>query len=72
MINGNTPIRLLMLDETGYTDHVDLSISGVQTAEQLSTELEKYGLQVIRDYRNVELLVVRDKKMLSSTKNSNP
>ena len=72
MINGNTPIRLLMLDETGYTDHVDLSISGVQTAEQLSKELEKYGLRVIRDYRNVELLVVRDKKMLSSTKNSNP
>ncbi len=71
MINGNTPIKLLMLDETGYTDHVDLKISGVQTAEQLSTELEKYGLRVIKEHRNVEVMVVRDKKGFSSKQNIN-
>lgn len=60
MINGQTPIRLPLIDETGIMGNVDLRVSEITTAEQLSKELAKYGLTVTREERELEMLVIKD------------
>ncbi|MBU8883848.1 TlpA family protein disulfide reductase [Kaistella sp. DKR-2] len=60
MINGQTPIRLPLINETGIMGNVDLRVSEITTAEKLSKELAKYGLTVTREQRELEMLVIKD------------
>ena len=62
MINGAMSIKLLMLNETGYDGNADLQISGVNTPEQLNAELEKYGLRIVKEYRELEMMIITDAK----------
>lgn len=65
MINGGTELRLLMINETGYDGNVDLQISGINSVEQLNTELRQYGLHIIKEFRELEMLVITDARPLS-------
>ncbi len=60
MLNGKTPINLLMLDETGYRETVDLKLSDISTVERLNSELQKYGLCVSKNERTIEMMVISD------------
>ncbi|MHA6728391.1 TlpA family protein disulfide reductase [Chryseobacterium sp. A301] len=61
MINGNTPIEFLLIDETDIAENVDLKISGVFSVEQLIRELAPYGLTIVRENRPLEMLVISEK-----------
>lgn len=60
MINGKTPIKLPLIDETGYKENVDLRISGITTAEKLNKELQKYDLEVVEEQRELMMMVITD------------
>lgn len=58
MINGKTSIELPLIDETGYSGNVDLRISGISTAENLNKELQRYGLEIVREQRELDMMVI--------------
>lgn len=60
-INAPTPIKLPLIDETDITGNVDLKISGVFSAEQLSRELAPYGLTIVKEKRPLEMLIITEK-----------
>jgi thiol-disulfide isomerase/thioredoxin len=52
---------LPVVDDTGYTGRVDLSLHApLYQLDRLNSELKKYDLQFVEKVTNVELLVVRD------------
>lgn len=53
---------LPLIDETGITDNVSLQINAqLNNMAAVSKELEKYGLQITREYREINMLIFRDK-----------
>lgn len=52
---------LNVIDETGYTDNVDLNLSTVKDLAELKKALQKYGLTLIEEERDLSMLVVRDR-----------
>ena len=60
-INGKTPIKLPVIDDTGITGNVDIKITGVFSAEQLARDLAPYGLTVVKEKRPLEMLVITEK-----------
>ena len=65
MINGNTPIKLPIIDETGYEGNADVKISGVKDPETLRKELARYDLDLIETERPLLMMVIRDKEVQS-------
>jgi len=52
----------VVLDQTGYTGNVDLLFQGpVKDVITLKKELDAYGLKLYAAYRNVDMLVIKDK-----------
>ncbi|WP_294323305.1 TlpA disulfide reductase family protein [uncultured Chryseobacterium sp.] len=62
MLNGEIPIKELFIDETGYTDNVDLEVSGVKDITTLKKELQKYDLDLIPQERQVLMMVIKDQR----------
>lgn len=53
-----------LIDETGITDKISLQInSRLADIAAVSKELEKYGLQITQEYRDINVLVFRDKEI---------
>lgn len=52
---------LNVIDETGYTDNVDLNLGTVKDLAELKKALQKYGLTLIEEERDLSMLVVRDR-----------
>jgi thiol-disulfide isomerase/thioredoxin len=61
-LNSLKSIPLPVLDETGYTGHVDLELSGATDLKTLSKELQHYGLTLAREKRCINMFVLTDKK----------
>ncbi|WP_051759834.1 TlpA family protein disulfide reductase [Pedobacter antarcticus] len=57
----DTPIDQLIIDETGYTDNVDIEISGVRDLASLKKELNRYDLDLIPAKRSLNMFVIKDK-----------
>lgn len=60
MLNGKTPFEVVMLDETGHQQNIDLKLNEIDTLERLNTELIPYGLHVVKDCRTIDVMVIRD------------
>ena len=53
-----------LIDETGITHKVSLQINArLNDMVSVSKELEKYGLQITQEYRDINVLVLRDKEV---------
>ncbi|MGJ1417598.1 TlpA family protein disulfide reductase [Sphingobacterium multivorum] len=61
MLSDVESIKLPIVDETGYTDNVDLELSGVKDIVQLKNELNRYDLDLINAKRSINMLVIKDK-----------
>ncbi|MEN5196976.1 TlpA family protein disulfide reductase [Sphingobacterium faecium] len=61
MLSDATSIKLPVVDETGYTDNVDLEISGVKDLASLREELNRYDLDLIDAKRSINMFVLKDK-----------
>lgn len=57
----DTPIDQLIIDETGYTNNVDIEISGIKDLPSLKKELNSYDLDLIPAKRILNMFVIRDK-----------
>ncbi|PRY09808.1 AhpC/TSA family protein [Pontibacter ummariensis] len=52
-----------VLDETGYSDPVDLDISSdLADLPALRRELQRYNLELVEEQRNIYVLVIRDRQ----------
>ena len=60
-LNGNTPIKLPIIDETGYEDHVDIEISSFTDLESLRRELNTYDLDLVLTKRELSMFILKDK-----------
>lgn len=60
-LNGDTPIKLPIIDETGYTDNIDIEISGFTDLANLKKELNKYDLDLLTEKRNLNMFILKDK-----------
>ncbi len=67
MLNGNTPVDLPVIDETGYSGNVDLQVSAVTTTDNLRKELKPYGLDLVEEIRPLEMMIITER---SGTKSS--
>lgn len=61
ILNDETSIKLPVIDETGYTENVDLTISDFTDLGNLKNELNRYGLDLIPSKRNLNMFVIKDK-----------
>jgi hypothetical protein len=61
-LNSLQTIPLPVIDETGYTGHVDLELSGSTGLETIRSELSSYGLQLVRERRLINMFILTDKK----------
>ncbi len=60
---------LQVVDETGYKGNVDLDLeTEVGDPEKLNRELNKYGLMLKKEWRDVDILVIRDLRNETTTK----
>lgn len=62
-LNGIKDLELPVIDETNYTGNIDI-ISGTDFKNMASTrkELNKYGLNLIKTERDLDMFVISDKK----------
>ncbi len=61
LVNSDTITNLPIIDETGYTDKVDMEISGAKDLASLKKELNRYDLDLIPAKRNLNMFVLKDK-----------
>ena len=61
MANGDTLTKLPIIDETGYTDNVDVEINGFKDFTNFRKELNKYDLDLIPAKRSLNMFVIKDK-----------
>lgn len=55
-------IKTPLLDETGYTFNVDISLSKQTSLSTLREELKTYNLELVEGIRELDMFVLRDKK----------
>lgn len=61
MLNGNTFLKLPVINETGYTGNVDLKISEIKSLKQLNKELSNYDLMLVKEERELLMMVISEK-----------
>lgn len=61
MLNDDSSFRQPIIDETGYTDNVDIQISDFSDLENLKKELNTYNLDLIPAKRSLNMFVINDK-----------
>lgn len=61
MLNGDTLIKLPIIDETGYAAHVDIKISGGINLVNLKKELRQYDLDLVVTKRKLNMFILTDK-----------
>ncbi|MBX3242288.1 MAG: TlpA family protein disulfide reductase [Chitinophagaceae bacterium] len=61
MVSDGTPIKLPIVDETGYTENVDIEVSGVKDLASFKKELKKYDLDLLPAQRSLNMFVLKDK-----------
>jgi thiol-disulfide isomerase/thioredoxin len=55
-------LPLAFVDETGFKGKVDMELNGdLNDLENIRTQLKQYGLDIIKEKRELEVLVIRDK-----------
>lgn len=60
-LNGETSIKLPIIDETGYDGNADIEISGIKDLSSLKKELNNYDLDLIETKRTLNMFVLKDK-----------
>lgn len=61
LLNGDTPIKLPIFDETGYTDNVDIEITDYTDLEALRDQLNRYDLDLVPAKQQLDMFVIKDK-----------
>ena len=61
MLSEGTPIKMPIVDETGYTGNVDIEISEVKDLASFKKELNKYDLDLKPGKRSLNMFVLKDK-----------
>ncbi|WP_341836911.1 TlpA disulfide reductase family protein [Chitinophaga pollutisoli] len=61
MVNGDTITNLPIIDETGYTNNVDMEMSGIKDLTSFKKELSRYDLDLIPAKRSLNMFVLKDK-----------
>ncbi|QOW10608.1 TlpA family protein disulfide reductase [Kaistella flava (ex Peng et al. 2021)] len=59
--NENLKTDLPVIDETGYTAHIDLNFSNISDLKILQKELAAYDLALEEAERNILMLIIKDK-----------
>ncbi|MES2329675.1 MAG: TlpA disulfide reductase family protein [Bacteroidota bacterium] len=54
---------IAFIDETGFTGNVDIQFKGdMRSLQNVRNQLQQYGLDIIESEREIEVLVIKDKK----------
>ncbi|VTR46442.1 Cytochrome c biogenesis protein tlpA [Sphingobacterium thalpophilum] len=61
MLSEEKVITLPIVDETGYTDNVDIEVSGIKDLTSLKKELNRYNLDLVPAKRSLNMFVLKDK-----------
>lgn len=61
ILNSDTLIKQLIIDETGYTKNIDITIPNFTDLDSLKNELHGYGLDLIPAKRNLNMFVIKEK-----------
>ena len=61
MLSERANIKFPIVDETGYTNNVDIEITGFTDLASLKKELNRYDLDLIPAKRSLNMFVLRDK-----------
>ncbi|CDS92098.1 Redoxin domain protein [Sphingobacterium sp. PM2-P1-29] len=61
MLSDEKFITLPMIDETGYTDNVDIEVSDIKNLASLKKEMNRYDLDLIPAKRSLNMFVIKDK-----------
>ena len=61
LLNSEKDISYPIIDETGYTDNVDLKISSTSDILALNEDLQKYDLNLVKVKRNLLMMIIRKK-----------
>ncbi|MFT4092240.1 MAG: TlpA disulfide reductase family protein [Niabella sp.] len=63
LVNSDTFTKLPIIDETGYTDNVDIEISGVKDLASFKKELNRYDLDLLPAKRSLNMFILKDKQL---------
>jgi len=62
-LNNMNNLPMPFINETGYTGNVNLQLGAWYTeVDKLRSELHRYDLDLIQEEREIDMLVIRDKK----------
>jgi len=61
ILNDEAPIKPLVIDETGFTENIDIVIPDFADLAKLKKDLNGYGLDLIPAKRNLNMFVIKDK-----------
>ncbi|MCZ2083910.1 MAG: hypothetical protein LC112_06525 [Flavobacteriales bacterium] len=61
LLNSEKNISYPIIDESGYTDNVDLKISSTSDILALNEDLQQYDLNLVKVKRNLLMMVIRKK-----------
>ncbi|WP_286770076.1 TlpA disulfide reductase family protein [Sphingobacterium sp. 40-24] len=61
MLSDRANIKLPIVDETGYTDNVDIEFSGINDLASLKKQLNSYDLDLVPAKRDLNMFVIKDK-----------
>ena len=57
-------LHLPVIDQTGYTDQVDLDFGGAKDIHSIRKALKKYGLDLLNEKRDMKTFVIREIKTM--------
>ena len=60
-LNELIPTNLPVIDETGYTNKMDMEVSGLNSINDFRKSLKKYDLDLIKSQRELLMFVIKDK-----------
>jgi len=61
-LNEEKSMKLPVVDATGYAGNVDLQLSKATDLQTISAEFNRYGLKLVPAFRELNMLVISDKK----------
>src|SRR5690606_15413378 len=60
-LNSNDVLPLPIVDESGYSENVDLEFSGNPDVFSLKSELRRYNLDLMVGYRQLDMFILKEK-----------
>lgn len=64
-LNSRSEISLPVVDETGFSENVDLEFSGSLDVDTLKGDLQAHGLDLVESYRLLNMFILEDKPVSS-------